>query len=345
MTKKEPEMSNEGHGLLSLPSDTTDVKFWRHDDPSYKNLSDPFVLPLRGRNFQRQYYHIYRQRLQILHEGVVQAAKSEFGADISIKSLCDLDNDDDNAKDEEVVVIGTLFKHQPLKPNILQELSEDNAIQPISNRKSKFLSPEDEIILEDELQRIKLVLEAGDKLKVSSLATGIVCGVYGRIGSKSSGNGGKFFVKNMVFPMTKNPLKLDSKNDAQFLAILSGLNLNSSGAADSMGPLELALSWLTGESGAAPDQEFMSKVQRVIVAGNALSEETKDRDEHKARYLTKNKEATSIEAINALDDVLVQLAGSVQVDLMPGPNDPANQSLPQQPLHRCLFPSMKSSNY
>merc|ERR1719342_527908 len=79
-------------------------------------------------------------------------------------------------------------------------------------------------------------------------------------------------------------------------------------------------------------------VASLVVAGNCLAQETRDNDDRQAKYLTKNKEATSIDAINALDDVLAQLADTVEVDLMPGANDPANQSLPQQPLHKCLFP-------
>ena len=39
-----------------------------------------------------------------------------------------------------------------------------------------------------------------------------------------------------------------------------------------------------------------------------------------------------------LDDLLVQLTGSINTDLMPGANDPATAVLPQQPLHRCMFP-------
>ena len=126
----------------------------------------------------------------------------------------------------------------------------------------------------------------------------------------------------------------------RYIAILSGLNLNgSSDASRSLGPLDLAISWLTGEAGDMADQEKMSRVCRVIVAGNCLAQETRDNDDRQAKYLTKNKEATSIDAINALDDILAQLADTVEVDLMPGANDPANQSLPQQPLHKCLFPS------
>lgn len=39
-----------------------------------------------------------------------------------------------------------------------------------------------------------------------------------------------------------------------------------------------------------------------------------------------------------VDMCLTELAGSVPVDVMPGAGDPANYSLPQQPLHKCLFP-------
>lgn len=35
---------------------------------------------------------------------------------------------------------------------------------------------------------------------------------------------------------------------------------------------------------------------------------------------------------------LTELCGSVPLDVMPGAGDPSNYSLPQQPLHKCLFP-------
>lgn len=39
-----------------------------------------------------------------------------------------------------------------------------------------------------------------------------------------------------------------------------------------------------------------------------------------------------------VDMALSELAAAVPVDIMPGAGDPANYTLPQQPLHRCLFP-------
>lgn len=39
-----------------------------------------------------------------------------------------------------------------------------------------------------------------------------------------------------------------------------------------------------------------------------------------------------------VDLCMSELASAVPVDVMPGHSDPANHSLPQQPLHGCLLP-------
>ena len=134
----------EGAGsLLSAPMSATvrsEVKFWRgnkslsdheSDNLRYKNLSETFVLPTQGRSYERQFYHLYRSRLDTLKPRVVEAAKRKLGASVKIRSLCDLGNDelDENIVDKRVLVVGTTFKNQELKPNILKELSEDNEIQ------------------------------------------------------------------------------------------------------------------------------------------------------------------------------------------------------------------------
>jgi len=96
---------------------------------------------------------------------------------------------------------------------------------------------------------------------------------------------------------------------------------------------------LMGKTGIPEVQKMMSQVSRLIVAGNSLSSATQDRSVlDKARYLLRNNMAASIEAIQQLDDFMFQLASSMPVDLMPGPHDPANFVLPQQPLHHCMLP-------
>jgi len=80
------------------------------------------------------------------------------------------------------------------------------------------------------------------------------------------------------------------------------------------------------------------------VGGNSLSEETRNKESmKKARYLTKDEDAASVAAVGCLDDILASLCVSINVDVMSGEFDPANQILPQQPLHTCLFPRMCKS--
>jgi DNA polymerase delta subunit 2 len=45
-----------------------------------------------------------------------------------------------------------------------------------------------------------------------------------------------------------------------------------------------------------------------------------------------------------LDVILEELCGTMDVDVMPGPRDPSNTTLPQQPIHKCLFERASSSS-
>ena len=140
---------SEGAGaLLSAPLSNTvrsEVKFWRGqkyqsdqngDQTGYKYLSDDFSLQMIGRTYERQFYHVYRSRLESLKPRVEEAARQKFGPSVKIRSLCDLGNDDES-DEGKVLVIGTTFKNQVLKPSILKEISEDNEIdvQPINRKK------------------------------------------------------------------------------------------------------------------------------------------------------------------------------------------------------------------
>ena len=108
---------------------------------------------------------------------------------------------------------------------------------------------------------------------------------------------------------------------------------------DAVAALELAISWMVGDAGEMTDQNFNSNIERLILAGNSVSEKTRNKESmNKARYLTKDEDAASVGAVQSLDEVLASLCVSLDVDLMPGEFDPANQILPQQPLHQCLFP-------
>lgn len=134
----------------------------------YKNLSEPFVLPFNKRNFHRQYAHIYAQRLTFFRALLSPRAHAKWGSDLPIYKLCELQ------KDTRCIVIGTFFKDQPLKPSILKEISEENQLVPAPPRE-RFVSDTDQLVLEDELQRIQLV----GNVDVQRFVTGIVVAVLG----------------------------------------------------------------------------------------------------------------------------------------------------------------------
>ena len=49
---------------------------------------------------------------------------------------------------------------------------------------------------------------------MAGLPTGVVCGVYGRMGLKADGDGGKFFVEDVVFPRTPGPTTTKKEEEA-----------------------------------------------------------------------------------------------------------------------------------
>ncbi|XP_026675480.1 DNA polymerase delta small subunit-like isoform X2 [Ceratina calcarata] len=73
------------------------------------------------KSFQQQYCSIYTARLKVLRNSLVQKAKIKW-ANIEVITLSELS---ERAEANTCTIIGTLYKHQELKPSILRELSEE----------------------------------------------------------------------------------------------------------------------------------------------------------------------------------------------------------------------------
>ena len=256
-----------------------------------------------------------------------QSASKKWGSKVPIRKLFELQ------KDETCIVVGTLFKHMQLKPSILRELSEDHNLLPQPTR-SKYTDDSDQLILEDELQRIVLV---GD-IDRQMLVTGITVAL---LGSEKEEQPGKFHVTDLCFlELPQQPARDELEKD-KYVLLVSGFNLGSA-VASSM-QLEMLVDVVSGQLGGDAEQQFCASISRMIIAGNSLSVETQDKEQHtKAKYITKNVSAGSVEAVKLLDQLLVRLVSSIPVDVMPGEFDPANHALPQQPLHPCILPLASS---
>ncbi|XP_026176749.1 DNA polymerase delta subunit 2 [Mastacembelus armatus] len=310
----------DGSSLLCRPGSEHQGPVFERASPAYSPCSERYSVG--ERSFNRQYAHIYAARLMQMRPLLAERAQQKWGRDVLIRKLCDLQ------AGEQCCVVGTLFKRMELQPSILKEISEEHNLLPQPVR-IKYISEADELILEDELQRIKLE----GRIDRDKCVTGSVVVIYG-----AERNDGKFTVED--FCTADLPLQAErpALSSDRFVLLASGLGLGSSHA-DSMLGLQLLVDMVSGQLGDQGEQSGAAMISRVLLAGNLLSQNTQDKDAStKAKYLTKKTQAGSVEAIRLLDELLLQLVASVSVDVMPGQYDPTNYTLPQQPLHKCMFP-------
>jgi len=292
---------------------------------SYENQSQAFKYK-NTRKFDLQYFNLYATRYKLLQPKLVTAAKAKWSDKYPVKNLVDL------VPEEECIIIGLLFRKMALQPGILNEICDEENIMPIPVSE-KYATDEDIVILEEQQQRIQII---GD-INLPTILTGTGIAAYGYA------SGGKFHVKELsypLFPKHENIALHQSLHgdEDKFVLFLSGLGIGKEDG--NLMNLQLLTDMITGRICGGEDHALFSKVCRVVIAGNSLSEDTEDKDTEKlAKYLSRNTKAKSVSAVECLEDIVVQLGSCVPVDIMPGEFDPTNQFLPQQPMHKCMFPS------
>lgn len=204
-------------------------------------------------------------------------------------------------------------------------------------------------MLEDESGRIRLT---GSFLPTQSLVTGCIVAVLG-----TENIDGEFDVIDLRLPdlpaqperwaqSSKQSQNGDQNGTAEGsrLAIVSGLGI-SGDAGDTLS-LDLLVEYLLGEATGPESQASVANISRLLVAGNSISHGTPipSREDMAAK---KKKYGYDPNAYNAapterLDNLLAALLPSIPITLLPGQTDPANVSLPQQPLHPALFPHSRA---
>ncbi|XP_058123972.1 DNA polymerase delta subunit 2 isoform X1 [Anopheles ziemanni] len=288
----------------------------------YQNTSDSFHF--HAKDFSKQFAFIYASRLDEMLNLLEDRVQQKWGNDIPIKRLADLREE----CPQKCVIIGTLFKHQELKPSILKEISEENQLAPQPPR-SHYTNDTDILILEDALQRIRLV----GNIDVHSVVTGVVCAVMGYEESD-----GRFFVEDFIFYEGGMQKPLKPLESSPLLVLMSGLN--QSAANDFSMSLELLQQWVFGNmEGFGQDHDWeAASIVRIVIAGNSVKASLKPKNHLQSKASNELASSELLSAVKAVDTLIYNLAQSVPVDLMPGEFDPANHMLPQQPMHHCLFP-------
>lgn len=239
---------------------------------NYENKSAEFVL--KQKSFQYQYAPLYAERLAKMRDEVKKATKIKW-PDYECKNLVEL------VKSERAIIVGTLYKDMKNKPNILKELAEDDEnngipIQPVLDRDAKYIDEvSDEIILEDELQRILLIDAPGrDLIKSNRLCGGIVIAALGYENEES-----KFEVEDVCFKFTEYytqlPKQIKSGGNDPSICLISGLELGDAAkTASYLYKFQLLVDFLRGDFVHHGDNELKSLIKntnRIIIAGKFIS--------------------------------------------------------------------------
>lgn len=213
-------------------------------------------------------------------------------------------------------------------------------------------------MLEDESGRLRLT---GSFLSATHLATGAIIAVLG-----TENSNGDFEVIDLKVPdLPLQPPRWerdggapadtqgkDSTQKGGKIAFLSGLGITGT-SSDTLA-LELLTDYLLGYTGFQDNEENSeytngSKITRLVIAGNSLGasvtvDAAANSEKKKAAPKKYGYDASAYNAlpITQLDNFLAEILPSIPVTLMPGEQDPANFSLPQQGIHRAMFPQARA---
>ncbi|CAG8469047.1 3723_t:CDS:10 [Acaulospora morrowiae] len=324
------------HFLSSVDSVSIDsISTSHHADVSYNDMPEfRDKLIIREKSFRQQFANLYFVRLVEMRPVVLMAAQKRWNVTSQERTTDEphaikhVDRILDVKSGETCYVIGTVYMDMQFKPNILDDVTKEHwDIAP--SPRSKYCSDDDKVFLEDESGRIILT---GEKLKQEIIVTGVIMAVLGKENAE-----GEFEVYDVCFAGLPNQAKSIQKSidDDKYIALICGLKVGENASAL---PLQMMIEYLTGEIGSLSEQNFSSKIARIIIAGNSLPEVKIMDDDRKQKKYGYDGSMYNAELCLELDDIIDELCSTVPVDLMPGNNDPTNSSLPQQPIIPNLLP-------
>ncbi|KIM48879.1 hypothetical protein M413DRAFT_36810, partial [Hebeloma cylindrosporum] len=234
----------------------------------------------------------------------------------------------------------------PLKPNVMIDIARDQSIPP-PPPPSKFCSDEDDVMLEDESGRIRLV---GDRVRDARLVTGVIIGALGM----ETPNGdfevidlcrAEMAPQSTMETSEEDDMDVDGDGQAlpdEWIAAISGLDIGSTSPADAQ--VQMLVEYLVAEGGGVKSQESATCISRLIIAGDSLAsiasrvaEPGPTLEDRKARRFGYDSTSFSSHPILSLSSALNDIASAMPIHILPGESDPAGTIMPQQPFPRAMF--------
>jgi DNA polymerase delta subunit 2 len=362
-------LAAEGSKLFAMADAEELLQKWSKEDdfpllerlPSAYNPMHSFVLPKgEHKHYMQQYGDMYFLRLAKL-KPAVEAVAADAWEDFEIagEHAQRVERVLDVRQGQLCWVTGTVYMDLPLKPNILEDICKEHWIaRPLPRQTYHSTEDDAQVMLEDESGRLRLT---GAMLKSNLLVTGVIAAVLG-----TENADGEFEVLDLhVADLPRQPqrwerdegqtalqgkVEIDHNVEPKKIALVSGLGISGT-EADTMS-LSLLSEYLLGEALGPEDQASVAKLCRLIIAGNSISSDVitappPDAMDTGSKKATQKKYGYDSSAYNPtptahLDQFLSELLPSIPITVMPGEHDPANASLPQQPVHQAMFPHSRA---
>jgi DNA polymerase delta subunit 2 len=277
---------------------------------------------------QVQYANLYFTRLAKLKERAIKAATDSYGNSDAptVARIRDLE------PGVRSILAATTYKEMRLKPSVIDEIKNDTGVSIKSSvGVPSYASDTDSLMIEDESGRLQLITSEESDLDLTPYFSGVVVGLCG-----TREKGEKFCVESICFPGLAAQTPPPTLAEDKFVAFVSDLQVGKPGCNPLAG--QMLIDYIAGHLGSSQELTFGASIVRVIVAGNSIC--TLDEEAVRTHEpMNAGQQRSMTDNIRELDTMMTQLCAAVNVDIMPGESDPANQMLPQQPLHRCLLPS------
>lgn len=290
-------------------------------EAAYASLDTPFRTGVTDRALNGQYANVYFARLAKLRPAVLEQVRAQWGlseADVTAKLSKTLDVPEDA---EDCIVLGTLYADMKLKPNVLEEYTRD-PLAPAAPVLTKYCSPDDKLIIEDETGRLVLT---GSVLTQYGLVTGVVLAARGRLDASSAFVVSALCVAGMppqpAFPPSVSLSDAESEPlpSDQYLALASGLNVGVDGAGEHMLALQLLCDYLSAHLGDEPEAAFQKQIVRLVICGGCIA----DTDSGKAsnfgealKPIRARAQKSLAVSLQAFETLLLPVAASLPIDLM-----------------------------
>lgn len=290
----------------------------------------------------QQFASLYYTRLNELRAPVEAVASKRWGADILNACVKTLDAE----PGATAFIVGTIYCDMKAKPSIVDEASRDildTSADP-SRSRGKYCSEGDTILLEDEYGRLALRLPPA--LAQEIFVTGAVVGVKGTVSE-----GGELEVEDVCLPGLPPQAQLGAARvqaapsaAPRYVALVSGLRVGHD--AYDMLPLQMLAEHLTGQLGCDEDHRLQASIVRLVIAGNATGCPVAGEPDSALgvagsdilKKMAAPEQRSLAQHVRSLDQFLTTVSAAMPVDLVPGPDDPCNFLLPQQPFHPCMLP-------